>query len=212
MDGGSTDGTLEWCKAQPDIWLIEHGELKGTVKAFTDGAQDARGQYVVICNDDTEFMPSAIEKAKNWLDHRATCGCVAFAYDLPKHPGQFVVGKHSFKRPNGQIVEQNFANMGMYRKWLGDKAGWCGADDPDFKARSYGSDSYISVRIWELGYSIDAVEGAIVHDRDAHDRLKKINQWPPDLNNPDTRAFYERYPYGPTIPLEPVEHSNGVSR
>jgi glycosyltransferase involved in cell wall biosynthesis len=212
VDGGSKDGTIAWCKAQPDVWIIEHGELKGTVKAFTDGAKDARGRYVIVCNDDTEFMVGAIEKAKSWLDNRPSCGCVAFAYDLPVHPNKFIVGKHTFRRPNGQIVEQNFANMGMYRKWLGDQAGWCGADDPNFKARSYGSDSYISVRIWELGYSIDAVEGAIVHDRDAHDRLKKVNQWPPDLRNPDTRAFYERYPYGPDIPLKPLEHSNGVPR
>lgn len=203
VDGGSTDGTLEWCRQQPDIVLIEHGELKGTVKAFTDGGKASRGTYAVMCNDDTEFMPGALAAAKAWLDARSTCGCVAFAYDMPSHPGQFVVGKHTFQKPNGQISEQNFANMGMYRTALGNAVGWCGADDPDFGARSYGSDSYLSVRVWEAGYTIDEVDGATVRDWDVHDTLKAVNQWPPDMNNPDTQKFYQRYPHGPHVPLIP---------
>lgn len=203
VDGGSTDGTLDWCRAEPDVWLVEHGALLGTVKAFTDGAKDARGLYVLQCNDDSEFIDDAIARAAAWLDHHPRCGCVAFAYDHPRHPGQFVVGQHEFTRPDGQVLKLNFANEGMYRKVLGDAMGWFGADDPDFGARSYGSDSYASVRVWEMGYTIDAVPGACLHDRDARDHLKVANQYPPDMANPDTKAFYKRFPHGPDIPLEP---------
>jgi glycosyltransferase involved in cell wall biosynthesis len=38
-DGGSTDGTLAWIKQQPDIRLIEHGELRGAIAAFNDAAR-----------------------------------------------------------------------------------------------------------------------------------------------------------------------------
>lgn len=202
VDGGSTDGTLIWARGEKDIRLIEHGALLGTVKAFSDGGKAANAPYVLLCNDDTEFLPEAIERAYTWLEARPSSGAVAFAYALPSHPGQFIVGKHVFQLPGGQVMERPFANMGLYRKRLGDAAGWCGADDPDFKARSYGSDSYISERIWELGYSIDAVAGACVLDHDVHDRLKQVNQWPPSLDNPDTRAFYRRFPEGAHIPLK----------
>lgn len=203
VDGGSTDGTIEWCHAEPDVHLIEHGALLGTVKAFSDGAKAARGRYIVQTNDDSEFIGDAIARAAQWLDHNPRCGCVAFAYDLPRHPGKFVVGKHTFTRPDGQILEINFANSGMYRKWLGDAFGWFGDDDPDFTARSYGSDSYASVRVWEMGYTVDAVPGVRLHDRDARDRLKIVNKYPPSMENPDTIAFYKRYPHGPDIPLTP---------
>ena len=209
IDGGSVDGSLQWCQQQADIRLIEHGALLGTVKAFTDGAKAARGRYVVICNDDTEFIDGSIGAAYTWLEARAECGAVAFAYDTPQQPNYFIVGRHSFTRANGQVIEQNFANMGMFRKALGDSVGWCGADDPDFEARSYGSDSYLSVRIWEAGYSIDAVPGAIVHDRDARDKLKRVNQWPPTMDNADTQAFYRRYPQGPEYPLQRLVFNGG---
>ena len=56
VDGGSTDGTLEWLRGQPDVRLVEHGDLKGAVKAFNDGAHAARGQYIIMANDDIEFI------------------------------------------------------------------------------------------------------------------------------------------------------------
>lgn len=34
VDGGSTDGTLEWCRQQSDVMLIEQGKLLGAVEAF----------------------------------------------------------------------------------------------------------------------------------------------------------------------------------
>jgi GT2 family glycosyltransferase len=212
VDGGSTDGTLEWCRAEPDVWLVEHGALLGTVKAFSDGAKDAfgagekaRGVYIILCNDDTEFTPGSIRSAHEWLKTHPTCGCVAFAYDHPHHPGQFVVGQHTFAHESGQQFHTNFANVGMYRADVLRAAGYCGVDDPDFKARSYGSDSYSSIQVWAQGYSVDAVEGALIHDRDARDQLKRINLYPPDLRNPDTRAFFARFPNGVHIPLAPVE-------
>ena len=55
VDGGSTDGTREWCKSQDDIVLIEHGELRGAIKAYNDGYARARGEYVVTGNDDITF-------------------------------------------------------------------------------------------------------------------------------------------------------------
>src|SRR5262245_40629500 len=62
-DGGSTDGTLEWLREQPDVKLIEHGELKGAIAAFTDAANAAQGKYVLIANDDVVFWPGSILRA-----------------------------------------------------------------------------------------------------------------------------------------------------
>src|SRR4051812_22400510 len=60
VDGGSTDGTQTWCRAQPDVRLIEHGALKGAIAAFCDGAFAARGKYVLLANDDVQFVDYSI--------------------------------------------------------------------------------------------------------------------------------------------------------
>jgi GT2 family glycosyltransferase len=57
VDGGSTDGTIEWAKAQPDVKLIEDGKLVGAISAFTRGAFAASGKYVLLANDDITFGP-----------------------------------------------------------------------------------------------------------------------------------------------------------
>jgi hypothetical protein len=41
VDGGSTDGTLEWLMRQPDVQLLQHGELRGP---FAPSAT-ARGRH-----------------------------------------------------------------------------------------------------------------------------------------------------------------------
>jgi len=68
VDGGSTDGTLEWCKQQPDVYLIQHGALLGAIRAFCDGARTARGEYVLLANDDIEFRPYSIIAAISFRD------------------------------------------------------------------------------------------------------------------------------------------------
>src|SRR5262245_58888646 len=80
-DGGSTDGTIEWCKSQPDIRLIEHGQLLGAVKAFNDGAFAAAGQYVILANDDIEFVSDSILKAWLYMQYNTDCGVGCFYQD-----------------------------------------------------------------------------------------------------------------------------------
>ncbi len=79
VDGGSTDGTLEWCKRQRDVVLIEQGALLGAIKAFNAGAYAARGQYVILANDDVLFHIGSIVRAIVYLEEHPTCGAVAFA-------------------------------------------------------------------------------------------------------------------------------------
>lgn len=60
VDGGSVDGTLDWCKEQADIHLIEHGELKGAIRAFTDAGNASRGEYCLMANDDILLHANSI--------------------------------------------------------------------------------------------------------------------------------------------------------
>jgi glycosyltransferase involved in cell wall biosynthesis len=81
VDGGSNDTTQDWCRSQPDIRLIEHGELKGAVKAFNDGAYAAQGKYVIMANDDIEFVDNSILTAYVYMETHPNCGGGCFYQD-----------------------------------------------------------------------------------------------------------------------------------
>lgn len=211
VDGGSTDGTLEWCEAQRDVTLIEHGELRGAIRAFCDGAAQAQGKYVVLANDDVSFFPDSLVRAVVYLEEVLTCGAVAFEdnrplpYQLPEY--------HVLHMPamrNGKKVMVAYAQVGMFRRWLGDACGWWGADDPRFGGRTYAGDNFLSSKIWERGYTVEKVEGCRVYDTVIDDGLRQINR--DSHPERDSDAYY-RYPdwlneqgehVGATIPDKPM--------
>jgi glycosyltransferase involved in cell wall biosynthesis len=201
VDGGSNDGTLEWARQQPDVVLIEQGELLGAIKAFDTGAQAARGEYVILANDDITFLPNSIVPAITHLETHPLCGAVAFADDRPA-PGygkDFKVQTIAVRR-GGVEEHAPYAQVGMFRRWLGDAAWWWGSEDVAFGGHTYGGDSYLSARIYELGYTVDAVKGCKVQDHIPPDNLRKHNH-KEEQKNPG--AYYRRYPQPPMVAPAP---------
>lgn len=205
VDGGSTDGTIEWCRQQPDVRLIEHGELRGAIQAFTDGCFAARGQYVLLANDDVEFIDTSILRALAYLESNLACGAVAFADDRAaagKAPG-FAVQTQTYLK-DGRHVHAPYAQVGLFRRWLGDVCGWWGADDPLFVSHTYGGDNYLSARIVEYGYRVDAVEGVRVRDLVAKDGLREKNTARENELNSKGGGYYSRFPVPPAMLSEPA--------
>jgi glycosyltransferase involved in cell wall biosynthesis len=203
VDGGSTDGTLEWLSEQPDARVIEHGELLGAIKAFCDGAFAAQGEYVLLANDDVTFHPESIAAALAYIEDRPTCGSVAFADNRPVRGYRRDVFKTQIMQavdPDGHSAHVVYAQVGLFRKWLGDWVGWWGTDDPIMgKARTYGGDNYLSARIWETGYSIDTLPLARVSDHVVADGLRAKNVHQEGAIHEDSQAFYEVFPKGPQL-------------
>lgn len=195
VDGGSTDGTLAWVHQQPDMHVIEHGELRGAIKAFCDGARVARGEYVLLANDDVEFWDNGILAAIAHLEDTPTCGAVAFADNRVNH--SYGVQVHPTRDAQGNKQVTNYAQVGLFRKWLGERAGWWGDTDRLMKdARTYAGDNYLSSRVWEMGYTIDAVPGCAVRDIIFRDEMRQINS---DSGANDSRLFYTRFANGGAI-------------
>lgn len=203
VDGGSNDGTQDWCKSQGDIRLIEHGALLGAIRAFCDGAKAAQGEYVVLANDDITFRRLSIIAALSHLERTPTCGAVAFADNrtsLVSGDGkQYRVEGMGATTADGRKTMVAYAQVGMFRRWLGNEVGWWGADDPLMgQARVYGGDNFLSAGIWERGYTVDAVPLAVVEDHIERDALREKNN---STGPNDSRLFYTRYP---TVNIPPV--------
>jgi len=190
VDGGSTDGTLEWCKSQPDITLLEHGELLGAIKAYNDGCAAASGDYVTIGNDDITFDNDTIHRAYQFLQTNPEVGQAAFGHKFQRrnNPDQARV-QGAFGFTYGQCC--------MTPRWLGDKAGWWGTEG----MRTYGGDTRFSLRLWEMGWPVVQVQGCSVTDHEHEDELRELNSDSPWRNarvngkiHPDLEKFNRTWP------------------
>lgn len=199
VDGGSTDGTLDWCREQTDVTLIEQGELLGAVKAFDAGAFAADAEYVILANDDITFAPGSILPGIVWLEEHPGCGAVAFE-DNRLMPGAREWHVLQIPITGWSNRYANYAQVGMFRKWLGDELGWWGLHGK-FTGRTYGGDNALSAAIWDKGYTVDAVPGCRVHDYVHPDELRRINNG--DAATVDSDAYYAIWPDGPTWPGSP---------
>lgn len=199
-DGMSTDGTREWLRTQPDIKLICHDELRGAIPAFSEAAELAEGTYTAILNDDIEVHPGALMRAIAYLEDHRTCGMVAFADNRSMQLGK--ADKYQTEGlpaigVNGKPAWVTYGQCCVVRTWLAKKLGWWGWQDDIMKnARTYGGDSWLSARIWEAGYSVDAVDGCTVDDLIPRDGLRARNN---ESGAADSKLYYTAYPRGPQL-------------
>lgn len=210
VDGGSTDGTIEWCEQQSDIVFVGHGELKGAIKAFCDGAMLSDADYTILANDDIEFHPNSILRAVAYLEEHRTCGAVGFADNrfaqvTHENPHQYRVMNMPAIDLQGKMTSVNYAQVGMFRNWLGHKIGWWGCrDDMMKKARTYAADNWASAAVWELGYSVDAVAGCAIDDFIPPDAMRAQNV---STGSRDSAQYYARFPRGPRLQPYPQVHN-----
>lgn len=185
VDGGSTDGTIGWCKQQHDVKLIEQGELLGGIIAFNAGCEAARGVYVAILNDDIEVVGDTLSRGVEYLKSNPWCGQVAFENQ--------VVGTGDARRPKlASWAGLMYGQCCVTPRWLGDYAGWWG----DEGMKTYGGDTRLSLRLWELGYPTIHVAGCAIIDHVVEDELRKKNSDDPwkiareqHKQHPDTAKF-----------------------
>lgn len=203
VDGGSTDGTPAWCKTQPDINFIQQGELLGAVKAFNEGFKNAKGRYVVIANDDIEFVDESIQAAYAYIEDHKDVGIGCFYQDRGNREWHIELLAATYK---GKNVSVPYGQVCIVPRWLGDKVGWWGN-----YTKTYAGDNELSCNVYELGYKIVPVPCACIHDRMPMDELRIKNSGSVDLHkgyHPDSIAYAKKWlsegRHGPTIVDKPV--------
>lgn len=174
VDGGSTDGTLEWLRTQ-SLTLIEQGELLGAVKAFNAGFAIAHGEYVANLNDDAWLVDQGFWSACNLLDDCPEAGQVAIPFD----EGRVVPFRLDATMP---LAGRRwlYANFGVTRRTLGNRLGWWGTD-----YYTYGGDAEISMKIWNAGYQVIPLHGFRVMHEEVRDGLRRPNT--------DSPLFYAKW-------------------
>lgn len=189
VDGGSSDKTLNWCRLQDDIVLIEQGELLGAVKAFNAGAMAARGKYVILANDDIIFVDESILSAYSFMEDNLGVGIGCFWQDRGGY------NWHVDTMPailNGNQVRTHYGQVCIVPKYLGDMVGWWGN-----YLRTYGGDNELSCNILELGYSVVPIPCACIHDIALTDDLRKLNNL--DTVDSDSKRWTRKWSKGKLV-------------
>ncbi len=97
VDNGSTDGSLEWLREQPDVRLLEMGRNLGAPAARNRGLAVASGERVLFCDNDVLFTPRWHELLVGHLDAWPDIGMVGPVSDYvvdaqkvarPPHPDE----------------------------------------------------------------------------------------------------------------------------
>lgn len=193
VDGGSTDGTLEWCRVQPDVVLIEQGELLGAVKAFNAGFAAARGLYCIPANDDITFVDESIIAAIAFMQDNRNVGVGCFWQD--RAPKEMWHIEYMPAILNGRQINVAYGQVCIVPKWLGDLVGWWGTE-----TRTYGGDNELSANVWERGYQVSPccewigggdVPWVAIHDAKFEDELRRINNT--GTNSQDGRIWGQKW-------------------
>lgn len=163
VDGGSSDGSIEWLVGQRDIVsVIQHNryEQRGQTRRrmtwgqfMNIGFRAAGADRVAMISDDCYLLPGAIPKALARMDEAERAGvqvgaCAFYFRNWPEDETYYVQ-----RTLGGNLM----VNHGIYARNALAAAGYANEDDYAF----YKADSDLSLTIWQAGYAIIDAPGSI---------------------------------------------------
>ena len=78
VDNGSTDGSQAYVRANfPDVRLLELGQNQGFTGACNAGREAAKGEIIILLNNDTEADPNWLQEVSQAFAQRPEVGSVA---------------------------------------------------------------------------------------------------------------------------------------
>jgi len=218
VDGGSTDGSLEYLRGQdttlgrlhPVSKLLVEERREGAVRAFNRAFEASEGRYVMALNDDVEVLGDALSSAFRILEKRVV-GQLALAYREGKQTNAEFRTYPVHRRP--------YANLGMIRRDVAEKIAYIqgGFWNPIY--HTYAADTELSCWVWKLGYTVEPALESRCLDWCVQDGLRETNN--NGRNREDSALFYSRWPRDeyllpggpyPNVMLEELERFEQVVR
>lgn len=177
VDGGSTDGTIDWLTRQKDIiTILQHNrgewqgkpiERKSWGYFMNLGFRAASGTYICMLSDDCLVIPGAIKNGiKEFKEKRngKPVGAAAFYWRNWPEQKNYWVGV--------AWGDRIFVNHGLYLREAMEKVNFVDADTYSF----YHADGDLCLQIWDAGYTvIDAPDSFIEHYSDANTAVRVTN-------------------------------------
>lgn len=163
VDGGSTDGSIEWLLAQQDVITIvqrNRTEVGGvTMRRRSWGGfmniafRAAAGQLVLMISDDCLLLPGTISTAITRIEQANAAGlrvggCAFYFRNWPEERSYYVQ-----RTLGGNLM----VNHGIYVREALESVGYADEDQYVF----YKADTDLSLKIWQAGFHIIDSPGSI---------------------------------------------------
>jgi hypothetical protein len=191
VDNGSTDGTLEWLRAQPDVRLIANSSNAGFTRGNNQGLAIVPPEHdVLLLNNDTiilqEYWLAHLRDVANAHPDYGVVGCTLLRADgTLQHAGTYmpvsnfwgyqIGGGEPFvgQYPGVREVE-GVVGAAMYIR-RDCRAAVGGLDEHYF---SYFEDTDYCLRAREAGFKVVCTGGTqIMHLENTSAKLNKVNWW-----------------------------------
>lgn len=200
IDGGSSDGTMQWLLEQKDIiTMVQHNRGTWQGKKIVRrswgyfmnlGFKGAQGKYVCMLSDDSLVIPGAIVNgighAESLIEQGTNIGGVAFYFREWSRDNKYHVGC--------TLSKKMYVNHGLYlNKALAD-VNYIDEDNFFF----YNADGDLCLKMWQKGYAIvDSPHSYIEHYPHANLSVRKTNYQKHEQDNKNYFAKWAGIFYDP---------------
>jgi GT2 family glycosyltransferase len=178
VDGGSSDGTVDWLVAQRDITTLVHhnremvdglSRRKRSWGYFMNlGFKCAEGRYICLISDDSVVYPDTISNGVQRFDRELAegrrLGGLAFYWRSWPEESKYRVCR--------SLSDNLMVNHGLLLREAVERVGWIEEERYSF----YCADGDLALKLWHAGYEVEACEEAIVeHFEHAESHLREGN-------------------------------------
>ena len=164
VDGGSTDGTLDWLTEQRDvISIVQHNREVSDGKSrrkrgwgyfMNLGFKCAEGRYICLISDDSVIHPDTLANGVRDFDRGIAdgrrLGAVAFYWRSWPEEKKY--------RVSSTLGNKTMVNHGLFLREAVERVGWIDDKHYDF----YCADGDLALKIWHAGYEIVACSDALL--------------------------------------------------
>lgn len=183
IDNGSTDGSVEYVKqltiSSLRVKLVENKENLGFVKACNQGAKVAKGEFLVLLNNDVLPEPNFLEKAVRHFENNKVFA-VSFC-EVGSKWGSWakIFWKNGFFNyfPGEKILTAHISGWASGGSAIFRKSMWLklGGLDPIYEP-FYWEDLDLSYRAWKRGWKIIWESEAKVSHKHAS-TISRFDRW-----------------------------------
>jgi GT2 family glycosyltransferase len=188
VDNGSSDGTQEYIRQQADKYHF-YEKNTGFAHGFNKGMELASGEYIAICNNDTEFPAEWFEKLSQTFETDPKCGLVYPCYTKGMKiaerwwPGRKIIKLPPFNKevPSGVAI---LAKLDVLREKLGGFS-------EDYEIAG-GEDLDLCFKTWAADYNIYIDQRVLIKHKSKGTAGKKLPNWK-ELYTKNGKIFEEKW-------------------
>jgi glycosyltransferase involved in cell wall biosynthesis len=188
VDGGSSDGTVEWLTGQRDvISIVQHNRetIDGKTRRRRSwgyfmnlGFKCAEGRYICLISDDSVVHPDTLANGVHHFEREVAAGrrlgALAFYWRSWPEAKQY--------RVSSTLGNKTMVNHGLFLRDVVESVGWIDDNRYDF----YCADGDLALKIWHAGYEIIASGDAMLEHFERVDpaiRQQNLNGLSTDWSN-----------------------------